>query len=128
MSIFEQPILNHIMMAMIIIIKIQVVADIKPWRKRIHTIQEPYTTLLQYNPVSKQMSISMMTWEEELHWRWVFQGKKILTVQNIAVGVSLKATLARPKSQIFSLQSAFAKIFFGFRSRWKTFATIHKKV
>lgn len=44
------------------------------------------------------------------------------TVQNIAVGVSLKATLARPKSQIFSLQSALAKIFLGFRSLWYTFA------
>lgn len=46
------------------------------------------------------------------------------TVQNIAVGVSLKATLARPKSQILSLQSEFANIFFGFKSRWKTFAAI----
>ena len=39
------------------------------------------------------------------------------TVQNIVVGVSLKATLANPKSQILSLQFAFASIFFGFRSR-----------
>lgn len=52
--------------------------------------------------------------------------EKKITVQNIAVGVSLKATLARPKSQILSLQSAFAKIFLGFRSRWKTFATRQK--
>lgn len=50
-----------------------------------------------------------------------------LTVQNIAVGVSLKATLARPKSQILSLQSAFANIFFGFRSRWKTLAVTEKE-
>lgn len=47
---------------------------------------------------------------------------KIHTVQNIAVGVSLNATLASPKSHILSLQSALAKIFFGFKSRWKTFA------
>ena len=46
----------------------------------------------------------------------------MLTVQKIAVGASLKATLANPKSQIFNLQSAFASIFFGFKSRWKTFA------
>jgi len=39
------------------------------------------------------------------------------TVQNIVVGVSLKATLANPKSQILSLQFAFANIFFGFKSR-----------
>lgn len=39
------------------------------------------------------------------------------TVQNIVVGVSLKATLASPKSQILSLQFAFASIFFGFKSR-----------
>lgn len=45
------------------------------------------------------------------------QSIKKHTVQNIAVGVSLKATLARPKSQILSLQSAFANIFLGFRSR-----------
>ena len=38
------------------------------------------------------------------------------------MGVSLKATLARPKSHILSLQSALAKIFFGFKSRWKTLA------
>jgi len=44
------------------------------------------------------------------------------TVQKMAVGVSLKATLARPKSQILSLQSAFAKMFLGLRSLWKTFA------
>ena len=49
-----------------------------------------------------------------------------LTVQNIAVGVSLKATLASPKSQILSLQSALAKMFFGFKSRWKTFAAKNK--
>jgi hypothetical protein len=34
----------------------------------------------------------------------------------------LKATLASPKSHILSLQSAFAKIFLGFRSLWNTFA------
>lgn len=45
-----------------------------------------------------------------------------LTVQKIAVGASLKATRARPKSQIFNLQSAFASTFFGFKSRWKTLA------
>jgi len=39
------------------------------------------------------------------------------TVQNTVVGVSLKATLASPKSQILSLQFAFASIFFGFKSR-----------
>jgi hypothetical protein len=50
--------------------------------------------------------------------------KRWHTVQKIAVGVSLKATLARPKSHILSLQSAFARIFFGLRSRWNTFAAI----
>lgn len=44
------------------------------------------------------------------------------TVQKIVVGVSLNATLANPKSQIFSLQFAFASIFFGFKSRWYTLA------
>jgi hypothetical protein len=44
------------------------------------------------------------------------------TVQNMADGVSQNDTRARPKSQIFSLQSAFARIFLGLRSRWKTFA------
>ena len=44
----------------------------------------------------------------------------------MAVGVSLKATLASPKSHILSLQSAFAKIFFGLRSLWNTFAANHR--
>lgn len=39
------------------------------------------------------------------------------TVQKVVVGVSLNATLASPKSHILSLQLAFAKIFFGLRSR-----------
>ncbi|BAS73288.1 Os01g0630000 [Oryza sativa Japonica Group] len=39
------------------------------------------------------------------------------TVQKIVVGVSLNATRASPKSQIFSLQLELANIFFGFRSR-----------
>lgn len=39
------------------------------------------------------------------------------TVQKIAEGVSVNDTRARPKSHIFSLQSAFARIFFGFKSR-----------
>lgn len=43
----------------------------------------------------------------------------------MAVGVSLKATLASPKSHILSLQSAFAKIFLGLRSLWNTFAANH---
>jgi hypothetical protein len=33
------------------------------------------------------------------------------------VGVSLNATLANPKSQIFSLQFALARMFFGLRSQ-----------
>lgn len=49
------------------------------------------------------------------------------TVQNIADGVSLKEARASPKSQIFSLQSALASIFFGFRSRWNTLAEYEKK-
>ena len=49
--------------------------------------------------------------------KMLYQAKRKPTVQKMAVGVSLKATLARPKSQILSLQSAFAKIFLGFRSR-----------
>lgn len=49
------------------------------------------------------------------------------TVQKMVVGVSLKATLASPKSHILSLQSAFAKIFLGFRSRWNTFAVKKQK-
>lgn len=47
-----------------------------------------------------------------------------LTVQNIADGASLKDTRASPKSQIFNLQSAFARMFFGFKSRWNTLAAI----
>lgn len=46
--------------------------------------------------------------EEILRWN---------TVQNTVVGVSLKATLAKPKSHILSLQFALANIFFGFKSR-----------
>lgn len=46
------------------------------------------------------------------------------TVQKIVVGVSWNATLARPKSQILSLQFAFAKMFFGFKSRWYTLAAL----
>lgn len=45
-----------------------------------------------------------------------------LTVQKIADGTSLNDTRARPKSQIFNLQSALARIFLGFKSRWKIFA------
>jgi hypothetical protein len=40
-----------------------------------------------------------------------------ITVQKMADGASLKETRASPKSHIFNLQSAFAKIFFGFKSR-----------
>lgn len=40
-----------------------------------------------------------------------------LTVQKIGDDSSLNATRARPKSQIFTLQSAFTMIFFGFKSR-----------
>ena len=39
------------------------------------------------------------------------------THQKTVVGVSVKAGRANPKSQIFSLQSLLAKMFFGFRSR-----------
>lgn len=46
----------------------------------------------------------------------------IHTVQKIVVGVSLNATLARPKSQILSLQLALASMFLGLRSRWYTLA------
>jgi hypothetical protein len=49
------------------------------------------------------------------------------TVQRIADGASLKDTLARPKSHIFSLQSALARMFFGFKSRWNTFAARNAK-
>lgn len=42
-------------------------------------------------------------------------------------GASLNAARASPKSQIFSLQSELASIFFGFKSRWKTFAAKRKK-
>lgn len=49
------------------------------------------------------------------------------TVQNIDVGASLNETLASPKSQILSLQLAFASIFLGLRSLWYTLAaTKHK--
>jgi hypothetical protein len=44
------------------------------------------------------------------------------TVQKIVDGASLNDARASPKSHIFSLQSALASIFFGFKSRWKTFA------
>lgn len=46
-----------------------------------------------------------------------YEFKKLLTVQNIVVGVSLKATLASPKSQTLSLQFALANMFLGLRSR-----------
>lgn len=36
--------------------------------------------------------------------------------------MSLNCGLASPKSQIFNLQSEFARMFFGFRSRWNTLA------
>ena len=44
------------------------------------------------------------------------------TVQKIADGASLNDTRASPKSHIFNLQSALARMFFGFKSRWNTFA------
>ena len=44
------------------------------------------------------------------------------THQKIVVGASVKLGRASPKSQIFSLQSELARMFFGFRSRWKTLA------
>lgn len=49
------------------------------------------------------------------------------TVQKLADGASFNDTRARPKSQIFSLQSALARIFFGFKSRWKTFAASNQQ-
>lgn len=48
--------------------------------------------------------------------------KESRTVQKMVDGESLNDTRASPKSQIFSLLSALARIFFGFRSRWKTLA------
>jgi len=50
------------------------------------------------------------------------------TVQKIVDGASSKAARASPKSHIFSLQSALASIFFGFKSRWKTLAVKKKKL
>lgn len=49
------------------------------------------------------------------------------TVQKIVEGASLNNARASPKSHIFSLQSALASIFFGFKSRWKTFAAKKQK-
>jgi hypothetical protein len=49
------------------------------------------------------------------------------TVQKIVEGASLNDARASPKSHIFSLQSALASIFFGFKSRWKTFAAKKQK-
>jgi len=60
--------------------------------------------------------------EEAEQKQQVNQFPTILTVQNIADGASLNETRASPKSHIFSLQSALARIFFGFKSRWNTFA------
>lgn len=48
--------------------------------------------------------------------------KETLTVQKMAEGTSVNDTRASPKSQIFTLQSELARIFFGFKSRWKTCA------
>jgi hypothetical protein len=36
----------------------------------------------------------------------------------------VKAGRASPKSQILSLQSLFASMFFGFKSRWNTLAVV----
>ena len=38
------------------------------------------------------------------------------------MGMSLNDGLASPKSQIFSLQSEFARMFLGFKSLWNTLA------
>ncbi len=116
-------------------------------RKRIHKALGHGTILWQHNPgtpcnkrfIKQLLAISMGTYYSSLYssfqqnisestWKLlqtsrdqeVFNMK--LTVQKIAVGASLNATRARPKSQIFSLQSAFASTFFGFKSRWNTFA------
>lgn len=51
-------------------------------------------------------------------YMYIYIERERHTVQKIVVGVSLNATLANPKSQILSLQFAFANIFFGLRSRW----------
>ena len=49
------------------------------------------------------------------------------TVQKMTDEASSNDARASPKSQIFSLQSALARIFFGFKSRWKTFAANMKR-
>ena len=59
----------------------------------------------------------MQSWSKKVERKQIKEMFKRNTVQNIVVGVSLKATLANPKSQILSLQFAFASIFFGFKSR-----------
>lgn len=41
--------------------------------------------------------------------------------------MSLNDGLARPKSQTLSLQSEFARMFLGLRSRWNTLAAVHMK-
>lgn len=50
------------------------------------------------------------------------------TVQKTVDGASSNAARASPKSQSFSLQSALASIFFGFKSRWKTLAAEKRKI
>lgn len=112
----------------------------EPLKKRIHIALEPYTILLRHSPMRIRKGkpwiyIEPLTFQvgwncgpiKTIKCTIYLIGKKH-TVQNMAVGVSLKATLARPKSQILSLQSAFAKIFFGLRSRWKTFAATTGKM
>lgn len=55
---------------------------------------------------------------KEKEWHFMtFIMKATHTVQKIAEGASLNDARARPKSHIFSLQSALASIFFGFKSR-----------
>lgn len=90
--------------------------------------------ILQYAPKERMKNLIANNWTYKnshnyhiLYLQFNLLNKNHITVQNIAVGSSLNATLANPKSQILSLQFAFASIFLGLRSLWYTFAvTIHK--
>lgn len=104
-----------------------------PQKKKIHRAQEPYTILQQHNPVNVPQLQSKFLFQKIRSFipqmfcqALIYHNKSNIyqrhTVQKIVVGVSLNATLANPKSQIFNLQFALANIFFGFKSRWQTFA------
>lgn len=96
-------------------------------RRRNHKAQEHDTIALQHNPSPDQNFLleKVRKYDKKDSYLNLREGTETTkshitterTVQKIADGASLNDTRARPKSQIFNLQSALARIFFGFRSR-----------